>query len=152
MVNKKVALLGLVFLSSYLAFHVLGSRIVWAASESVKPTVFWKTNEKPVVHEYVWFPCDHPKLTRPIKSCIKVIRCNEGQQLKTIGTQYWCDEEVLGEARKKDMKGLPLEQYHFSGRIPAGKAFVMGESHNSFDSRYLGLIETSKMTRLSPIL
>jgi len=152
MTNKKVAVLVVVFLASYSVFYALGSRLVWAASESVEPTVFWKTNQKPVVHEYVWFPCNHPKLTRPIKSCIKVLRCNEGQLLKTVEAKYWCDDEVLGEARITDMKGFPLKQYRFSGSIPDGKAFVMGESHNSFDSRYLGLIETSKMTRLSPIL
>ena len=149
--TKRLTMLICAFLMSFILFQAVASRLVWAASESVEPTFFWKSDDSPQDNDYVWFPCSHSKISSSATHCIKLLRCSSGQELATIGRNYWCDGEPLGVARRMDMDGNPLSAYRFKGVIPHGKAFVLGESHNSFDSRYFGLVETQHMIRLLPV-
>lgn len=76
---------------------------------------------------------------------IKQIRCKEGEYLKYINRNYYCNDEYLGIARTHDSKGKEVEPFVFNGKIPEGKLFVMGTSHNSYDSRYWGFVNKEKV-------
>lgn len=59
---------------------------------------------------------------------------------------------LSGPARKRDSQGRPMQRYRYSGVVPQGMVFVLGDTPGSFDSRYYGLIRTTDITNtLHPI-
>ncbi|MCC5942432.1 MAG: conjugative transfer signal peptidase TraF [Balneolaceae bacterium] len=60
---------------------------------------------------------------------------------------------VVGEpVLTKDTAGRSLTPFTYQGVVPKGQLFVLGETENSFDSRYYGLIRKEEVTRkLKPL-
>ncbi len=74
------------------------------------------------------------------QNLMKQIVCDEGDDLRVTGEkEYYCNDQYLGRAKDKSLKGEPIANFVFNGRIPAGKMFVMGHHRDSFDSRYEGM-------------
>ena len=71
----------------------------------------------------------------------KRVACVSGEELRVRGRRYFCDGAYLGKAKERSLKGEPLNNFVFNGKIPAGKLFVLGDSKDSFDSRYLGFVK-----------
>jgi len=71
----------------------------------------------------------------------KRVACVPGEELRAQGRRYFCDGEYLGDAKERSLNGEPLKNFVFNGRIPAGRLFVLGDSKDSFDSRYLGFVK-----------
>ena len=155
----------LLILSLVLAGTALPSRFVVSTSASVAHRVFFNTAPAKLKKgDYVVF-----KLTKrgayyknyKGKRLIKKIVCDEGDTLKVteklvfykekgktkkeIRKQYWCNGEWLGEALTHDSKGVKLKNFVYNGRIPKGKAFVMGEHYRSYDSRYWGFLDKKEV-------
>lgn len=98
--------------------------------------------------EYVIFPIkirgDLVKNCNPCK-ITKIVACIPGQTLKTEGDKFFCDGKYLGCAKKQSMRGMPVEQFVYNGKIPENKFFATGESQDSYDSKYYGLVEKQKI-------
>lgn len=82
----------------------------------------------------------------------KRVACVAGEQLRFDGAEFWCGAEELGGVLEKTWDGKALTPFQFNGPIPEGKAFLMGAHPRSFDSRYFGLVEVQRMTRVVGIL
>lgn len=94
------------------------------------------------------------KVGKPdVPNFFKIIRCDEGDILTVDAEKrYWCNGEFLGIAKDYSRKGEKMEHFAFNGKIPQGFMFVMGEHKDSYDSRYFGLKEKSRVrARLYPI-
>jgi signal peptidase I/conjugal transfer pilin signal peptidase TrbI len=76
---------------------------------------------------------------------LKKVSCVAGEKLETSAREYYCDGEYLGMAKWYSLKGEPVDAFVYSGTVPEGKLFVTGHHVDSFDSRYLGFIERSKV-------
>jgi conjugal transfer pilin signal peptidase TrbI len=82
---------------------------------------------------------------------VKRLGCVEGQYLSRLNLQFYCDGKEIAIAHVQDSTGKSLPIFHFTGVIPAGKAFAVGDTDNSYDSRYWGFIETRNAQRLRVI-
>lgn len=87
------------------------------------------------------------KYTHYAKSLVKVIRCDEGERLEVKEKEYYCNGELIGKAVWADRLGVPINNFVFNGVIPDNQAFVLGTHYRSYDSRYLGFINKSKIVR-----
>jgi signal peptidase I/conjugal transfer pilin signal peptidase TrbI len=68
------------------------------------------------------------------------------------GKRFFCNGEFLGVAKDYSRKGEKMQFFAFNGKIPRGFMFVMGEHKDSYDSRYFGLKEKSRIrAKLYPI-
>ncbi len=77
---------------------------------------------------------------------IKRVGCAPGQKLEYDGNgDFTCDGKFLGQALKADSLGRPLPQFDFSGIVPAGSYFMVGDDPRSFDSKYFGFIHADQM-------
>lgn len=74
---------------------------------------------------------------------IKRVGCDEGEDLTRKGRDFYCGDEFLGHAKARSQQGETLTPFSFSGKIPSGKVFLVGDHPDSFDSRYFGLVEKS---------
>jgi len=71
----------------------------------------------------------------------KRVACVPGEELRVEGRRYFCDGEHLGEAKERSLKGEPLKNFVFNGKVPSGMLFLIGDGRDSFDSRYLGFVK-----------
>ncbi len=80
-------------------------------------------------------------------------RCDEGDILTVdAAKRFFCNGEYLGAAKDYSRKGEKMQYFTFNGKIPPGSMFVMGEHPDSYDSRYFGLVDKSRVrSRLYPI-
>lgn len=59
--------------------------------------------------------------------------------------KVYINGELKGAILKTDRFGNPVEHFHYNGRIPQGKIFVMAPHPRSFDSRYYGFVEVKQL-------
>jgi len=86
------------------------------------------------------------KLVRMIKdegedSQIKKIGCVAGEELKNIGNEFYCKNKLIAKAKEYSLGGERLKKFEFSGKIPKGNMFLVGDHIDSYDSRYFGFIK-----------
>jgi len=86
------------------------------------------------------------KLVRMIKakgedSEIKKIGCVAGEELKNIGSEFYCKDKLIAKAKEYSLGGERLKKFEFSGKIPEGNMFLVGDHVDSYDSRYFGFIK-----------
>jgi len=118
---------------------------------SLKHRIYWLTRnpDKVVRGDYVLF--HHKELATKVgmkksEEMLKIIGCNEGDQL-TIDEEkkFYCNGEYLVRAKDFSLKGEPLQHFVFNGQIPKGVMFVMGQHKDSYDSRYFGFVDKSRI-------
>ena len=72
---------------------------------------------------------------------IKRIGCSAGEEIKNIGNKYYCKNELIARAKDYSLSGEKLNKFDFSGKIPEGDMFLVGDHVDSYDSRYFGFIK-----------
>ena len=82
-------------------------------------------------------------------SIVKRIGCMPGGKLVKAGYQYYCDGHFLGRAQ--EIQGH--RPFDFSGIVPPGMVFLVGDKDTSYDSRYFGFKPLNDIeTVLLPLL
>jgi signal peptidase I/conjugal transfer pilin signal peptidase TrbI len=72
---------------------------------------------------------------------VKRVACAEGELLRVAGRDFFCDDEPVGRAKERSLKGVSLTPFVFSGPVPEGWVFLSGDHPDSFDSRYFGFVD-----------
>ncbi|MBQ4839847.1 S26 family signal peptidase [Pseudoalteromonas luteoviolacea] len=133
--------------------HYAAQGLLWVITPSVEPTLLYKKDGHATRGEYVHFRFKHDLISDDEVSLTKRIACVEGDILARTGTgHFYCNGEHLGHARQYATNGTELPVFEWdSAAVPTGKAFVIGDHLESFDSRYWGFIEISDAQRLAVI-
>jgi type IV secretory pathway protease TraF len=71
---------------------------------------------------------------------IKQVKCAPGDYLDNVDDCFYCNGDALGCAKYFDRQGKPTSIFRYSGIIPPFEYFVMGHHQDSYDSRYIGLV------------
>ena len=118
-------------------------------TNSVKHHLFWEINRKtPQKGDYVRLPLYDSKVGCAPCSIVKRIGCLPGDRLVDKGSQYYCNDEYLGEYQT----GNNIEPFKYSGTVPPGMVFLVGDRDKSYDSRYFGFKQITDIeTVLYPI-
>ena len=147
-----------VILAVSVAGTVIPRNIGITLTPSLANRVFWVSRNPHRVGkgDYVFF--EDAELARQVgkpehPNIFKIIRCDEGDTLTVdAGKRFFCNGEFLGVAKDYSVKGQKMQYFEFNGKIPRGFMFVMGEHKDSYDSRYFGLKEKSRVrAKLYPI-
>lgn len=85
---------------------------------------------------------------KPFKAT-KQAACVEGDTLRVVGREYYCNDEYLGRAKDYSLKGEKLENFVYNGVIPEGRIFLFGQHRDSFDSRYFGFVMKEKIEAIA---
>jgi conjugal transfer pilin signal peptidase TrbI len=72
---------------------------------------------------------------------IKRIGCNAGEEMKNVGNDYYCKNELIARAKDYSLGGERLKKFEFAGKITEGNIFLVGDHIDSYDSRYFGFIK-----------
>jgi type IV secretory pathway protease TraF len=79
-------------------------------------------------------------------SLVKRVGCKPGGVLSTRNAMVYCDEVFLGIAlRGVVSREQEVKQFVFNGAVPEGKLFLVGDSADSYDSRYFGFVNTDQV-------
>ena len=118
-------------------------------TNSVKHHLFWEINRKaPQKGDYVRLPLFEDKVGCAPCSIVKRVGCLSGDRLVNKGSKYYCNGEYLGQC----MTGKDTERFQFSGTVPQGMVFLIGDRDDSYDSRYFGFKQITDIeTVLYPI-
>ena len=125
-----------------------------------------KQIEKLKKGDYVMFSLLKSRLERPLPSKlvtmikdegedsqIKRIGCIAGEELKNIGNEFYCKNKLIAKAKEYSLGGERLKKFEFSGKIPEGNMFLVGDHVDSYDSRYFGFIKAKDIiATLYPLL
>lgn len=153
MARKKRSIFLLMLLLTGFAGSFLPGRISVTLTPSVKHRVWWLSYDISHVRhgQYALFRLPYARLGgMPVPKsvvigedirAIKRVGCDEGEDLRREGRDFFCGDEFLGHAKERSQEGEPLIPSPFSGRVPAGKVFLVGDHTDSFDSSYFGLVE-----------
>lgn len=76
---------------------------------------------------------------------VKRVACAEGEQLRVVGREFFCDDEPIGRAKERSRKGVSLTPFVHDGPVPEGRVFLAGDHPDSFDSRYFGFVEKNAL-------
>lgn len=133
--------------------YSLFTHILIPATHSVFPRVLLRSgdtgNER---NQYILFFHKDSYLPNGEANLVKRLGCMAGQYLQRTGRQFYCDGKEIAQAMTHDQKGNVLPVFSYNGIIPEGKAFAVGDTVNSYDSRYWGFIDISITERLIPVL
>jgi conjugal transfer pilin signal peptidase TrbI len=149
--KKRLLIAGLCLLVGYVAGQV-PPRITINKTGSVKYHFFWSLSPDPAKLSHGQYVRANVNLVLPGYDCapcsiVKKVGCRAGEHLESQGSRFFCNTQPLCEA----MAGH--DPFYFSGIIPEGKVFLIGDSPNSYDSRYFGFIEKGAIDAiLRPIL
>lgn len=137
---------------------LLPYKISVTLTPSLKHRVYWliRNPDKVVRGDYVLFR--HKELSdrmgiKKSEDVMKILGCNEGDLLTVDAEKkFYCNGEYLVRAKDISLKGEPLLHFVFNGTIPKGVMFVMGQHKDSYDSRYFGFVDKSRiMAKAYPI-
>ena len=137
-----------------LAFaYSLFTHILIPATHSVYPVILYRTGEQATQkNDYVKFQLIDAYLPEGKAWLVKRLGCVAGQYLSRTGNQFYCDGEQIAHAMLRDTNGKSLPQFSYTGIVPNGKAFAVGDPGNSYDSRYWGFISISDTEKLIPLI
>jgi hypothetical protein len=77
---------------------------------------------------------------------VKRVGCKPGGMLSTRNAVVYCDEIFLGIAlRGVVSREQTVTQFIFNGVVPGGKLFLVGDSADSYDSRYFGFVDIDQV-------
>lgn len=146
--SKLFYFLVLITFSLPLVYESLPVRIDITQQDSLANKIWITYKDISLDTKYVLFIPPFTKYTKnsDIKY-LKKIGCREGQNLSIKENKYFCDNELIGIAKEKDMNGVKLEKFEFNGIVPKDKYFVIGTHEYSFDSKYFGFIDKSQILR-----
>ena len=138
----------MLFISLLIGMAIPGHLTI-TKTNSVKHNLFWEINRKtPKKGDYVRLPLYEPKVGCEPCSIVKRIGCLPGDRLVSEGIKYYCNDEYLGQCET----GNNIEPFKFSGAVPSGMVFLVGDRDKSYDSRYFGFKQITDIeTVLYPI-
>lgn len=130
---------------------LLPYKISVTLTPSLKHRIYWLTRnpDKVVRGDYVLFR--HRELSdrmgmKKSEDVMKILGCNEGELLTVDAEKkFYCNGGYLVRAKDISLKGEPLQHFIFNGPVPKGFMFVMGQHKDSYDSRYFGFVDKSRI-------
>jgi len=148
----KVLLIALAVMAA-IAGSLIPERLLVTATASLDKRVFWKADVTEIRKgDYVvfWWPFTDGSW----ELAVKKVACVRGEKLKSDDNRdFFCGDEHLGRAKQRSLKGEEIEMFRYNGVVPEGKLFAVGDSRDSYDSKYFGFIEEkSVVMKAVPIL
>ena len=155
--NKLIAYLAvLVFV---LVGTLMPSHLSFTMTPSLKYRLFWLNNYSAKNSigkgDYVMFEFSTKYINngQSIKA-IKEVVCIPGDNLNVDNKKnYYCNGHYIGTAKDTSLTGVKVDNFRYTGTVPEGSYFVMGHIKDSFDSKYYGFIQRSRIEKIAyPIL
>lgn len=155
--GKKRGFVVLAVVLMVVAGSYLPGKISVTMTDSVKHRIFWIDSrlDRLAVGSYVVFGLDvslFRDMTLPDQVvrgekvvAIKRIGCEPGQVLQVRDRVAHCEDSLISVAKTHSLEGEPLEAFEYSGVIPDGFVYLVGDSQDSYDSRYFGLISRGEI-------
>lgn len=125
------------------------TRLLASAGESTPYTLWLRADGPPGRDDWVRFDLSHPLVGTV--NVIKQVRCVPGDRLEADGVSVRCAGATLGVLKTRTRDGRPLTPFRWDGPVPEGSLWVQNGHPDSFDSRYYGFVETSRVTRWRPL-
>lgn len=135
------------------AGYLIPAKIVFAKTPSLDYRFFFRQTVESVDDlrkgDYVRFDI----YTRIVPDCFpcevtKKIACDEGDTLTIEDGIYYCGNQYLGKAKTKSKKGVKVESFNYEGPVPKHRFFAWGRHKDSYDSRYYGFVEKSRVKEM----
>ncbi len=111
------------------------NRLTITKTDSVKYHLFWEVDRKALKKgDYVRLPLFEPDVGCNPCSIVKRVGCLPGDRLVNENINYYCNGNHLGQS----ITGKNIAPFRFTGKVPQGMVFLIGDRDNSYDSRYFG--------------
>lgn len=95
---------------------------------------------------------DRKYLEKRVKYLIKNVAGESGDLIKIKNSKLYLNEIFLGNIAKKDKLGRSLKSDLKNKIIPQNKILLLGNTDDSYDSRYFGLIDKSRLLKKAKLI
>lgn len=138
---------------------LIPAHLSFTMTKSLKYRLFWLNNATAKTDvkkgDYVMYEISTKYVNegKPVK-VIKEVVCIPGDELSVDSKKnYYCNGKYIGTAKDTAMTGEKVDNFRYTGTVPEGSYFVMGHIKDSFDSKYYGFIQRSRIEKIAyPIL
>lgn len=132
---------------SVVVLSALSNRIVITTTPSLDHRIFFEGWGDFEIGDYISFVLTTDIIVR--QRITKKIACVEGQRIDVLDRSFFCDGQYLGDAKETYLTGEPYPiASETAGIIPTGKAFVLGDHKDSYDSRAWGFVDLAGAQRV----
>ncbi len=148
-IKRRFFKVGAIVLVAVAVSFTLPRFFVVSLTGSLDKRLFWLSRDVKNVKRGDYVLYRHSNVATHFKeqTMIKHVRCDEGDVLDVDkGKSLTCNGEFIGHAKDTALNGTKLQNFVWHGKIPAGEFLPMGEHKDSYDGRYYGFIEKSKIT------
>jgi len=133
--------------------YLVSEKLVWNITDSVNHRLGYLSGHEVGKGDYVYFDFSHPFIKAGSKvQLTKRVACVAGETVTTVNRDVFCNGVFMGKALDKTASGKPLRVFVLEGLIPQGQVMVMGDSQDSFDSRYFGLVSLAELQKVIPLI
>jgi conjugal transfer pilin signal peptidase TrbI len=78
---------------------------------------------------------------------MKKIACLPGDQLHLNNGQFFCNDSLIGTVNPRIAQQSKIKVYHTVGVIAEGYYFMIGDTDDSYDSKYFGPVHKSRFKK-----
>jgi signal peptidase I/conjugal transfer pilin signal peptidase TrbI len=148
-VHTRIGTVLCLLLSAGLAWF-LTEHVLVTTTPSLSQRVFWRSYDQAGIAtvkrgDYVIFDQYLPEPRKETRSVIKRVACGPGDTLSVKDDYYYCNGQYLGMAKHKTIMGSTLTPFVYNGVVPKGSVFALGDHKDSYDCRYYGFKDISKL-------
>lgn len=144
---KHLVIIALIGIATFLI-----SKVTIQPTDSMTHTFYFKSSEAPTRNDAVEFQFHHPfVMDNKEISLTKRLACMPGDSLVIDNGMIFCNHKIISTGGDMRIGGHVLPTITFDGVIPSDKAFVLGDSLDSFDSRYWGFTQYKNLHKLTPL-
>jgi len=157
----RLLLAGFILVVCLFVFDRLFSRVVFSFGRSTPYYFFLKVEKEPELWDYVVVKTPPSDPFAKGRLITKRVSCTPGRYLRISGLDYYCCEKLgswetcvyLGKAKTRSKKGIPVKPFNPCGefsqvcvvKVPENAYFLVNDHPDSYDSRYLGFFDRSKI-------
>ena len=134
------------------AIYCIEPRVGIQMTESVPFHQYLIVDGVPKKGDYVDVVMRQPLIDphKPVTLTKRVV-CTPGELLVFRDGAHYCNGEALGKVVAKTLRGERLAPFVWDGPVPPGKLFLAGSHPRSFDSRYFGFVDQSRVRKIWPL-
>ncbi|NQY62899.1 MAG: signal peptidase I [Alteromonadaceae bacterium] len=147
-----------IFFCCILTTYILSKQLIIIRGDSLNASLAWLlsvSDDTPLKKgDIVTFNYSHVMFDNNNEEIllVKRVACLPNATFIKVSSAIFCNGAFIGEAKIARNNGDLFPVFTYKGIIPEGEYFLLGDSLDSFDSRYIGFVKKENLQHLGLVI